>query len=269
MAHVRYAALSYCWGDTKPLVTISSNIKTHYQGITSTDLPQTLQDALRVAKALGLNYLWVDQLCIVQDDPEEWALESEKMGQVYAEAWVVLAATVASDCAQGFLRARDEPLTWGPTQIGRGSSKIRARRTPSHRVMYRSSWMHYPLFKRGWCMQELQLAHRVVHFLADQMMFQCSSSTKCECGLTAEEDNVFDKHLTAFRTLMNSEIESVPDFGFHWSIVVEEYSALALSHQTDKLPALAGLAQHMERFNPGHYIAGLWEKDIVYMLGWC
>ncbi|KAH7111152.1 heterokaryon incompatibility, partial [Dactylonectria estremocensis] len=80
-----YVALSYCWGSdlSGVVTTLSSNVEPHLQGIAVNSLPQIIQDAVRVYRELGLRYLWVDSLCIIQDDRKDWAQEVDRMRKVY------------------------------------------------------------------------------------------------------------------------------------------------------------------------------------------
>lgn len=81
---VRYVALSYCWGTTEQSRTITTNIRSRERRFAVAQLPQTLKDAIFLTRALGIQYVWIDSLCIVQDDPEEWAIESAKMASIYS-----------------------------------------------------------------------------------------------------------------------------------------------------------------------------------------
>jgi hypothetical protein len=268
---VRYAALSYCWGSTNQLVTTTSNVSARYQQLHSANLPQTLQDAIFMTKALGLEYLWIDSICIVQDDKDDWAREASRMGDIYACAWIVLAATAASDCAEGFLHHRKEKLTLGSHELGPKALTIHARQINNHGPLSQTVMQHYPLFQRGWCMQERQLARRIVHSLPDEVHFTCQTKYYCECSLTPVGQWRNEFRLSPFRTLMlaqDTDGTTGTGFGIQWGQIVQEYSRLSLTHPSDTLPALSGLAQRMTHFNPKTYIAGLWERDIAYLLGW-
>jgi len=148
---VDWLALSYCWGTTKQSVTTSSNIHLRYEGVTVSELPKTLQDAITVARDLGFQFLWIDSMCILQDDERDWAKESATMADVYSKATLVLAATSASDCGLGFLDTRHDPHTInieGPDQEG---YEVNARRNDTHdcgnMAIMRS---HQPLYQRAW-----------------------------------------------------------------------------------------------------------------------
>jgi hypothetical protein len=88
-------ALSYCWGKGLPLTTIRANLKKHTQegGIPFSEVPRTLQDAFFLVRYLGFRYIWVDCICIVQDDKADWQREAARMGDVYLNAYLAIAAT--------------------------------------------------------------------------------------------------------------------------------------------------------------------------------
>jgi hypothetical protein len=110
-----YLALSYCLGKGLPLTTIRANLKKHMQegGIPFSEVPRTLQDAFFLVRYLGFRYIWVDCICIVQDDKADWQREAARMGDIYSNAYLTIAATRASHCGQGFLQLR-ERRDWFP-----------------------------------------------------------------------------------------------------------------------------------------------------------
>jgi hypothetical protein len=104
----RYVALSYCWGKSLAYTTTTKNLATHKSpgGIKFSQLPKTLQDALIIIRYLGLDYLWADCLCIVQDSKPDWEHEAAQMADVYSNAYLSIGATRASHCGEGFLQSR-------------------------------------------------------------------------------------------------------------------------------------------------------------------
>lgn len=102
----KYVALSYCWGDVDSPRTILTNLDIWTQDLPFSLLPQTIQDAVLVTKELGLNYLWVDRFCIVQDDEVAKAQEISRMAQIYGAAYVTILASAARKSSDGFLRLR-------------------------------------------------------------------------------------------------------------------------------------------------------------------
>lgn len=148
-APTKWLALSYVWGSSKQAGTTRANLKARTQRIVVSELPQTLQDAMTITRALGFAYIWIDALCIVQDDLEDWAAESATMTNVYSRAWLVLAATSAPDCNAGFLHTRHEALE---TRIesSDGICEVTAQRNDSHDCEGRLLNETQPLYRRAW-----------------------------------------------------------------------------------------------------------------------
>jgi hypothetical protein len=103
----KYAALSYCWGSKRDAAGQSTTTTTNFAdwltGIEFNSLSRVMQDAVIATRRLGIKYLWVDSVCILQDDGEDWARESAKMGHIYSNAFVTIGALASSSCHQGFL----------------------------------------------------------------------------------------------------------------------------------------------------------------------
>lgn len=89
----RYIALSHCWGDPKRIPkTTRTNIALHQENITSNILSKTFQDAVKVTRELGIRFLWIDSLCILQDVPQDFEEECARMHLVYQQAYCTLSA---------------------------------------------------------------------------------------------------------------------------------------------------------------------------------
>lgn len=102
-----YVTLSYCWGTALPYTTTSKNLQQHLAGLYFVQLPKTLQDAIMVARYLGFRYIWIDCICIVQDDEQDWAREAARMADIYSKSALCIAASRASNCDEGFLHLRN------------------------------------------------------------------------------------------------------------------------------------------------------------------
>jgi hypothetical protein len=87
-----YVALSYCWGGDQPLKAARDTEKAWLQGIDRRLLPQTLRDAVIVSSALGVSLIWIDSLCILQDDDNDKAREISKMPQIYSNVFLTISA---------------------------------------------------------------------------------------------------------------------------------------------------------------------------------
>jgi hypothetical protein len=117
-----YVSLSYCWGQGLSYTTTRANLSLHRQRIMFDKLPRTLQDAIMIARFLEYDYIWIDCLCIVQDDARDWAQEAARMADVYSNATLSIAANRATNCDEGFLhdRAR-EPWCHVPFEDSEGA----------------------------------------------------------------------------------------------------------------------------------------------------
>ncbi|KAF2457283.1 heterokaryon incompatibility protein-domain-containing protein, partial [Lineolata rhizophorae] len=229
----RYAALSHCWGNPEGVLrTLSDNIHIHLESIPFDDLSKTFKDAVRITKELGLCYLWIDSLCIVQDDLHDWQEESAKMPEIYQNAYVTIAATASPGSHRGCLFPRD----------------------PANRT---NSLDKSPLHQRGWVVQETVLSQRIIHFAEDQLFWSCRSGTK-------SEDGTYNEPSAAIPADLSFPLAA----HISWWTWVENYSARGLTMQSDKLPAMAGLTKLVERERGWQAAVGLWMNDLHYGLLW-
>lgn len=278
----RYVALSYCWGKLHPPKTTRSSLAQHRQKIDFVALPRSFQDAITVTRELGIGYLWIDSLCIVQDDDSDWQSESSKMATYYSNAYLVVGATQASDPSQGFLDAvvGSSHFHHGPsTEIG----QIRNPNASISRIYKRvldgsgcedrhfQSLSGSPLNVRAWAMQEYLLAKRFVHFTEGELLWECVEDLKCEC---METENTNCSYSSSRGVIRKNQFRGL---GFRdskfslqelWLRLLGRYSVLHLSYESDILPALSGLAKLWESRGAGKYLAGFWEENILQSIMW-
>ncbi|TLD21954.1 hypothetical protein PspLS_08229 [Pyricularia sp. CBS 133598] len=103
----RYATLSHCWGTASFLTLTKSRFSALSRNIPLADLPRTFQEAITVCRHLSISYIWIDSLCIIQDDIDDWLVESVEMQKVYANGFINIAAGASQDSSQGLFRQRD------------------------------------------------------------------------------------------------------------------------------------------------------------------
>ena len=265
--HVKYVALSYCWGESQNPETKRDNIHDHYDGLELASLPPTIRDAVNVTRRLGFNYLWVDALCICQDDQEEWEREAERMSDVYGGSELTISAMSSSDTSQGFLqdrRLRGIPI--GEVTVSYGtwqdSLQLFIRREPRH---LRQEFWYSPLNKRAWPLQERILSPRVLHFCRDQLIWECNTDhLKSETGETEDWGGI---------VIRLSDMLGAPHaFGPRdlWDCIVDEYAGRQLRNSGDRLRAISSLASRLraDGTKDGRYVAGLWEGDLDFQLMW-
>lgn len=279
-----YVALSHCWGPKQvhPPETNLSNLKQRQEGIDLTTLPSTFRDAVLVTRNLNIQYLWIDSLCIVQDDTSDWQTESSKMAGYYRDAYLVISAAEAEDSTQGFLNdgEADPRLdAYRPVEVG----QIQNPDSTISRIYTRclegdSSSDHHrellevtPLNKRAWALQEYILAKRIVHFTEAEMLWECTECLRCECmemDHTADDDSVHPGILRKGQLLLLRYQEDRPSLHELWLGLLEEYSLRDLSYNSDLLPALSGLAKLWHSRGAGKYLAGFWKEHILESIVW-
>lgn len=268
-------------------MTTKVNLASHLQAIPSQDLPRTLQDAVQITRELGVRYLWIDALCIIQNSTVDWQHESSSMSAIYANAYCTIAAASTPQCSGGILVPQDrrQLLT-----INLGPFFLKAS-TPSHRDLRDSS----PLSTRAWALQERELSPRILWFTKHMLIFECRRVWASEeqprghdhafnsSGIRDRSLNIFSgpgaagppqkvrsPEMSSWNIASNTtqDSEALGDMYLAWRAIVEQYSGRQLSRQTDKLPALSGLAHEVQACVKSEYAAGIWHKDLLRGLLW-
>ena len=103
----RYATLSHWWGESQPLKLTRQTREQFLKEIRSRNLPRMFQDAITATRLLGLRYLWIDSLCILQDSKTDWEEQCAEMCRIYRDSYVTIAGPAASSCDHGFLHLRE------------------------------------------------------------------------------------------------------------------------------------------------------------------
>jgi hypothetical protein len=172
----RYVALSHCWGfGSEKFCTDKSNITQRSTSIDLREMPRTFRDAVIVTRGLGIKYLWIDSLCIIQDDNDDWYKEAAKMEQVFSEAYCTLCASSSKSSSEGFL-ARDRQRRCLEIPAS-GTDKIYI--CPSIDDFHRDVELA-PLNSRGWVLQERALSRRCIHYTSTQVYWECGEGVHCE-----------------------------------------------------------------------------------------
>ncbi|KAH8883785.1 HET-domain-containing protein, partial [Thozetella sp. PMI_491] len=279
-----YATLSYCWGTSHNAKLTSGNLVERLKQIPLEELPQTLRDAIEVARELHIPYLWIDALCILQDSLEDWQRESAKMGAVYGNSFLTIQAAGADDASKGcFLPRTASPYDGFPvpgrpvlpyqppvrfpfvdSEANKGSVYVRFGRTPDEQVVS-------PAQLRGWICQENLLSPRLLAFGAYKLFWECASAYRDESGTEVVDFGSYPGLPRPIRRVgaIAPEKKNLTPLQKLWSYVVTEYSHRRLKYPGDKLPGLAGIAQRVSLERPGdEYCAGLWRNDMPENLMW-
>ncbi|KAK4503575.1 hypothetical protein PRZ48_004490 [Zasmidium cellare] len=256
----RYVTLSHCWGSAKRLVTSKRNLKKFQTEVPFNQMPKTFQDAIKLTRLLGMRYLWIDALCIVQDDREDWRRESANMCSIYENAAFSISALAATDSSTGFLHNRDIDqciVTVGDVTFG-----VRPQLQSIDEALRESK-----LESRAWCLQERILAPAVLHVGAQQLFWECRACTLSETEPNPQEERW--KEVISSFTYIPSALGKQQLLQL-WYGLVKEYSARELTKPTDRLPAIAGLADKVRKefWGSPQYVDGLWLDDLMAGLLW-
>ena len=178
-----YLALSHCWGGLRPPMTRMATIGIFKVAIPQEYLPATFLDAFDATRRLGFRYIWVDSLCIVQDDQNDWKTESVLMSDVYGLSTLNLIAAHAQNGAEGCFSKRDV-FSERPCRIPnpfRPASNDHFIVYPSRMdKIYDQQVRNSPVYKRAWILQERLLSPRSLYFGKDQIFWACGEMEACE-----------------------------------------------------------------------------------------
>lgn len=271
-----YIALSHCWGgpENHPLKTTHANYNDHMNGLQLNSLPKTFKDAVKIARHLGVKYLWIDSLCIIQDDVGDWKKEAACMGAVYEYAKLTIAAAGAQNSTEGcFVTIRpnlgklrevvletmevrkerdgvelDRALRTSPptfstiTMSTEGNNGVPVTIHFGARSLISDDPTHTSLGSRGWARQEWYLSRRILFFTEGGI------SWKCRNGNWSELERSFETSESP-----NCAVED------EWVHLLQRYSRDELTYETDRLVALQGVAtQTAAVMQGGTYHFGLW-----------
>ncbi|CZR51446.1 uncharacterized protein PAC_01322 [Phialocephala subalpina] len=271
----RYVALSYVWGfqpESKNETGVSN--PEYPPSIRFPDLPQTIQDAIVATRALGVQYLWVDALCIDQKSEKDKNEQLERMGSIYENSHVTIVASATSSSSEGiprFERARMDVAQFNAV-IGEARVVFKSQRGWASEI-FDGSWT-----TRGWTFQEALLSRRCLFFGDFQVVFHCRQNTSLE---SIAPPPAFLEHTSeaAVRYVpSNSQrVRSYPwclgltdtqwDFGLYRDLL-EDYSHRTLTYQRDVVNAFSGVLQKLEQNTQQSFIFGLPKKDLINGLLW-
>ncbi|CAO2657093.1 Nn.00g058960.m01.CDS01 [Neocucurbitaria sp. VM-36] len=203
------------------------------RGIGLVELPLSYKDAIRVAQDLGIQYLWIDSLCIIQDDQDDWEIESGSMASIYGCAYLVIGADCASDSREGFLTSScSNPAAYIATIQNDDNSTS-------------------PIYTR----------HELPHFDSRYCLAEWSTLMECECRELADSPFASEYKSTL-------ELEAAAGLLEGWDAVVNQFHKRSFTYGSDFLPALSGIAKRLQNFGAGEYLSGLWKNNLYDELLW-
>ncbi|KAK2733820.1 heterokaryon incompatibility protein [Colletotrichum kahawae] len=276
------------------------NIDSRIEGLSLSSLPPSFRYAAFLTRQLGIRYLWIDSLCILQDSRDDWLRESVQMGEVYSASYCTIATS--NDALENYnnqyqqlnddsqhvrecFNASEDEDTILPRWVGLNLLGERRSHIPSNqnhvRLFDSEPWDweetidQTVLSGRAWTLQERQLSRRVIHVTSSSLLWECRTSRGSE--QVPWTDQVAANMKTEARYRINDSIKNnrqifqkdSPSYFYNlWYEIIWDYSNRLLTEESDKLPGLAGLAHTLANMIGDEYVAGLWKKDIVSGLLW-
>ncbi|KAI1747616.1 heterokaryon incompatibility protein-domain-containing protein [Xylaria castorea] len=283
-----YVALSHCWGGIDiACKTTRINIMKYMEQISYNSLPKTFQEAFNVARALQIPHLWIDSLCIIQDDQEDWETEAAKMMKVYQGATLTISATSAKSSLDGLgITQSLNPSFRFNTDDGGGTQWSLFSEATSNLIW---GFGNLPVQSRGWILQEQTLSQRILHFTHDEMIWQCHHSIELESGrYHSEYSHGTEGSWTGKSKMLQSglwqpitptyiPLRENASYGptmlsnsnenMWWSLVVA-YCQRSLTNCRDVFAAMAGVTQLHEERCADVPVLGLWRQKLVFWLIW-
>lgn len=263
-AGTEYATLSYCWGDSLPLRTTKQSLAGFLEAIPVDLVPKTFTDAIHIARRLGIPHIWIDALCIVQDDEVEWQSEAAQMSKIYQGSQLTITATQSASSSHGcfhsddpsdgdlFFRTRTSPSDGSVSLVRAYNSDIRTRATFDSLIS-----------TRGWTLQEQLLSSRVLFCMDADIHWQCQACYQTQSGVS------IDSRKTVGLFIPNRDHQL--DDASHqrlWRRIATDYSGRKFTYPRDRVPALAGICQTFASANDDASLLGLWSKSFARDLSW-
>lgn len=226
-------------------------------------MPLTIRDAITVTRELGIPYLWVDSLCIIQDSYADWLKEAATMQAVYKNSVVTIAAESSSDAHAGIFRSTDRlrlALKRVPGTMTATSAGVQGRISFGDMAPEGFDGDAGPLSDRGWALQEDLMARRYIRFAPHQIYWRCRTKE-------ATESNV-GRTTISFAWDVHSRHQGAID-PYQWYEIVNRFGSRQITYQKDRLPAISAIARvYGDSKHYCGYIAGLWLSSLHQGLLW-
>ncbi|KAF2848670.1 HET-domain-containing protein [Plenodomus tracheiphilus IPT5] len=278
-ADKNFVALSHCWGLVPIIRTVKANYDEHRQGIAPEQLSKTFREAIHTTRKLGYRYIWIDSLCIKQDDPTDWAAEAATMCDVYQCAVLTIAAAHAPGGDVGCFAERDGLLHL-PFYVELPTNPMTRVQFTSYGRTKEVGGGDPALYGRAWVLQEQILSPRMLIFDGQQIKWECLTMHGSESSPTSgtTRHSLYQKHI---RSGIMDDVEYF-DFGDeetayisgarlkhqYWCYVVMDYTHRGMTMSKDRLVALAGIGKALGRHTKSEYKAGLWSDYFTIGLLW-
>ncbi|KAI0528395.1 HET-domain-containing protein [Xylaria digitata] len=282
-----YVALSYCWGGDQPYKTTKARMESGQFDLTWEKIPKTIQDAVKITLSLGIQYLWIDAFCIIQDDDGDFALQMADVPSIYTRSVVTIGASRAATASQGFLDETN--LTKDTTLAVRLPFQCPGGKLGTIFITcIPKSRLQEPINYRAWTMQEFYLPIRLLEFGSYQLLWHCCHSYEqrgfAEQGFAdgwkrgnnpndSEEEPAWNhgrtKNFFAEYAEMGMPTAERQNIALqYWDSLIPVYTSRRLALAEDRPWAASGMAESWATIIQDDYRAGHWRKSLPSGLLW-
>ncbi|KAF7957338.1 hypothetical protein EAE96_002924 [Botrytis aclada] len=279
-----YIALSHCWGNPIPTSSTTATLPQYQNELPFDLLPANFRDAITITRELGVQYLWIDSLCIVQDSKHDWEQESQKMGTVYRDALVTIYAMSSNASTGGIIpNPAYQPVEKPSTTLAftdDNGMEVTVRVEPADRDIYDEDLHRLaessPLSSRGWTFQEAVLSSRHIYYGKKQIYWGCTQGFHDLKGMLPGYRFPQEAHINRLLPFLHSSVQDnkmITDeerliLLHSYRDIVWQYCQRDLTYDSDKLPAISGLSRLLQPAIGGNYLAGLWSCYLLDELCW-
>lgn len=263
--HAPYVALSYVWGEGERFTTTSSNIlRLREMGALEShlhQLPRVVDEAIKLTRRLGLRYIWVDSLCIIQDSVRSWKLNAQSMDLIYGSALLTICAADGNDADVGLkaLNPAARIETQHMEDVAPGV-RLMVTRLAETRIKH-SKWN-----SRAWVFQERMLSKRCLIFTEGRVFFQCRSTTMSEEIVNEPEGSGWSLDLVHSPSQLLRDLATRSFWVY--ANCVSLYSSRQLTKSEDILAAFDGVANYLTNAMRAPFVFGLATSHFDLALLW-
>ncbi|KAK8139355.1 HET-domain-containing protein [Apiospora sp. TS-2023a] len=261
----RYATLSHCWGGASILKCTTENLEALQRDIQYDSLPRTFQHVINTIRSLGIRYVWIDSLCIIQNSNEDWQTEAAAMGDVYQHAVLNIAATHGKDSHAGLFTPQYPQTNSAVFQMNGGEAD-----GIEMIVTENLNWTDLielgSLNQRAWVLQESLLSTRIIHFARGHTFWECAQL--CAWELVPRGPQGRAKAPVGTWTFQSVSPLADLDLEGIWALVIRIYPFCNITFQSDKLVALSGIVRKLATRFGDQYHQGLWRGGMEKQLCW-
>ncbi|KAI8716077.1 HET domain-containing protein [Fusarium sp. LHS14.1] len=279
----QYAALSYVWGSAAHNRLTNTQRTARWLRdpgclLLNDVVPKTIFDAIQVARSIGFKYLWIDSLCIIQDDDDDKRRQLSYMDCVYANAYCTIAAVNALHVDMGITGVRDSLMRHPQQAMVPVSSSLHLIRTThlyTGTAYEKSSWK-----RRAWTMKESLLSRRLIMFTDDEVFWRCQRATWCESlALEVCSMQQMEPRITSYQSFGCYDLMEIgpsqafrPEYAYR---VISQYAKRSITNQSDSLKAIQGylhrlyMKHTLAQSNWGHLLFLRFDESLAWIGGDC